>query len=428
MSLILNVEILGEFKKLTEATTGASNQLNTLNKTSAKISRSINTAFAAIGVGLSLRALINEFQDATKEAINDAKSQELLATAMLNTGKATDETVKSAEAYIGKMQFTASVADDQLRPAYQKLFIATGDVTKSNQLLAVALDASAATGKSLDAVSQAMAKSLAGSDTALVKLIPSLKGSKQPLDDLAVAFKGAAEKAAATDPYQRMTVVFQDLQEKIGTALLPVLEKFSAWVASPEGQAKLGNMITLITGLADKFSIMAGFVIDNADQVVAWSGVIAVAGIALKAFSVGMGIYNTVAKAVALSNTAVAASETAIGVEAGVATTSVTALSTALGVLSKLGALALVLSLSGDTAQTGTNPNLNKIAVPNAPKLGVPSVPNTNSMVTKLFGPGATTTNNVNINVSTNNATAQDIKKTLTDWYQATGSTAVLTR
>jgi len=227
MSLVLNVEILGEFKKLTQATTGAQGDLTGMGKQAQKVSKSIGKAFAAIGIGLSFKVIANELEEATKAAIEDRKSQELLALAMMNTGKATDASVKSAEQSIAKMQIQAGIADDRLRPAYQKLFIATGDVTKSNELLQIALDASAATGKDLDTVTQAMAKSLAGNDTALNKLIPSLRGSKTPIEDMAAAFKGASTEAANLDPYQRMQIIFGEIQEKLGTALLPILDDFA---------------------------------------------------------------------------------------------------------------------------------------------------------------------------------------------------------
>ena len=175
-TLALNVEILGGFSKLTAATNGATKQLSGLSKTATSISSGINKAFGLIGVGFSLNFLKNELGEAAKAAVADAKSMEILSIAMENTGKATAFTVKEAEASIRAMSLEAAVADDVLRPAYQKLFIATGNVTDSNRYLQVALDASAATGKDLDSVTQAMAKSLAGQDTALLKLVPSIRG------------------------------------------------------------------------------------------------------------------------------------------------------------------------------------------------------------------------------------------------------------
>jgi len=268
MSLVLGVEILGEYKNLTAATKGAQSQLGALNKRAAKISAGMNKAFAAIGVGFSLRIITQQLEEAAKAAIEDSKSMNLLALAMENSAGATKAQIAQAEKSINRMQFQAGVADDKLRPAFQKLFIATKDVTASNKLLQIALDASAATGKDLDAVSQAMAKSLAGSDTALTRLIPSLKGAKDPMAELERLFKGAAAEAANTDPYQRMQVIFGEMQEQIGTALLPLLEEFSQWLSTPEGQAKLQEIVDGLKAIITQGAKLVQWVIDNKDWLV----------------------------------------------------------------------------------------------------------------------------------------------------------------
>jgi hypothetical protein len=265
MSLVLNVEILGEFKKLTQATQGAQGSLTDMQKKAGDVSKKIGKAFAAIGIGLSFRVIANELEEATKAAIEDRKSQELLALAMINTGKATDDSVKAAEASIAKMQIQAGIADDKLRPAFQKLFIATGDVTKSNELMQIALDASAATGKDLDTVTQAMAKALAGSDTALVKLIPSLKGAKDPIAEMGAAFKGASTEAANLDPYQRMQVIFGEIQERLGTALLPILDDFAEWMMSPPGQKQLKEIADAAYDVLTQLAGVAKWAMANKD-------------------------------------------------------------------------------------------------------------------------------------------------------------------
>lgn len=268
MSLVLNVEILGEFKNLTAATKGAQSQLTAMNKRAASVSAGITKAFAAIGIGFSLRAVQRELEEASKAAVEDSKSMNLLALAMKNTAGATKDQIAQAEKSINRMQFQAGVADDQLRPAFQKLFIATKDVTASNRLLQIALDASAATGKSLDAVSTAMAKSLAGSDTALLRLIPSLKGATDPMAELERTFAGAAEAAANTDPYQRMQVLFGEMQEQIGMVLLPTLNEFSAWLATPEGQAKLQEIVDGIKAIIVQGVKLVQWVVANKDWLV----------------------------------------------------------------------------------------------------------------------------------------------------------------
>ena len=267
-TLALNVEILGEFSKLTAATKGATGQLQGLQNTTKSIATGMGKAFAAIGVGFSLNFLKNELEQAGKAAVAEAKSMEILSIAMKNTGSATATTVKEAEDSIKKMSLQSAVADDQLRPAFQKLFIATKSVTESNKLLQVALDTSAATGKDLDSVTQAMARSLEGSDTALNKLVPSLQGVDDPLKVLGETFKGAAEAAANLDPYQRMNVAFGEIQESVGLALMPVLNDFATFMveAVPDVQTFFAEIMDPTTELGDAWENVATQFKNTADQ------------------------------------------------------------------------------------------------------------------------------------------------------------------
>lgn len=286
MSLVLGVEILGEFKQLTAASKGAQSQLTGLNKKASAISSSINKAFGAIGIGLSFAMITRELTEAGKAAAEDAKSQALLAKQLENTTGATSSQIKAVEKVIGKLQLQASVADDELRPAYAKLIRSTKDTEEANRLLAIALDVSAGSGKSLDAVAQAMAKSVSGSDTALVKLLPSVKGMADPMAYLADQFKGAAEEAANTDPYQRMNIIFGEIQEQVGMALLPTLDKLSTWLSTPEGQEKLQGLVDLTTNLIGKFTTMLGFVIDNKEAFLLFAGAIGVVSVATQLLGV----------------------------------------------------------------------------------------------------------------------------------------------
>lgn len=385
MSLVLNVEILGEFKKLTQATRGAESQLQTMGKKAATISKSINRAFAGIGIGLSFTILAREIGQATQAAVEDRKSQVLLAAAMQNTTNATDDQIAAAEKSISQMQMQAGVADDKLRPAYSKLFIATKDVTRSNELLALALDVSAGTGKDLDAVTQAMARSLAGSDTALNRLIPSLKGSKTPLEDLAAAFGGAAEKAANTDPYAKMQVIFGEIQERIGTALLPVLDDFAAWMSSPPGQKQLQEIANAARDVLTNLAATAKWAIANKDWLVPL-----VAGVA------------------ALSAAAKTVAGITVAIQAANAAMALFNATTLLNPLVLAGAQALaILSIPGSAPVTDKRPAPIP-QMPNSPmKTPVPSTPSTGFN----FGTGTIVNNNVTIN--TPKVNAQDIVNTV---------------
>lgn len=267
MSLTLNVEILGEYRKLTNATKGASKQLAGLNKTAEKISGGINGALGAIGVGFSLVAVVNAFKDSTQAAIEDQKSKELLSKALRDNLKLTDDQVDSIEKFIGKTQLATNVTDDNLRPAFQKLAIGTKDVTKAQELLSIALDVSAGTGKNLDTVAQAMARALEGNEGALARLVPSVKNAKDPIQALADTFDGAAAAAAKTDPYAQMEIIFGELQEQVGTALLPILEDFSEWLRTPEGQKKLKDIVDGVIGIITEFTKLTTWISENEDIV-----------------------------------------------------------------------------------------------------------------------------------------------------------------
>jgi hypothetical protein len=398
MSLVLNVEILGEFKKLTQATKGAGGDLTSMGKQAQTVSKTIGKAFAAIGIGLSFKVLANELQEATKAAIEDRKSQELLALAMINTGKATDANVAAAEKSIAKMQIQAGIADDRLRPAYQKLFIATGDVTKSNQLMQIALDASAATGKDLDTVTQAMAKSLAGQDTALTKLIPSLRGSKTPIEDMAAAFKGASTEAANLDPYQRMQIIFGEIQEKLGTALLPILDDFAAWMMSPPGQKQLQEIADAAHQLLTELAGVAKWAIANKNWLLPLLGSVAIFKGTIDGINAVKTSIDGVTAAIGLMKTATAGSILASFGLVGVA-----AAGSAAGGYFEAKALSERIDIysggkRGDAAFDGFREAFGVPRVGTVPKPGMPA---------------AGARGNVNITINTPKVNAQDIVNTV---------------
>ena len=230
MSLNLEVQILGEYKNLTKATKGATKQLDGLRKSAQGISRGINTALAAIGIGISFQAITNSISSLTKAAVEDVKAQTLLAQQLRNTVGASDAVVASVEEQIGAVQTATGVVDDQLRPAFAKLVRSTRDTTRAFRLLNLATDISAQTGKSLDSVSTALSRALNGNTASLVKLIPSIRNSTDFVGDLEKQFKGAAAAANNLDPYNRLKIAFDEVRETIGAAFLPALGSIATFI------------------------------------------------------------------------------------------------------------------------------------------------------------------------------------------------------
>jgi hypothetical protein len=219
------------------------------------LGKTLKTALGAVGLGIGVSALVGQLQAAGKAAAADAKSQGLLANALRNTVSATDAQIASVEVSISKMEGLSAVADDNIRPAFAQLARVTGDVGKATELTSLALDVAAGTGRDLGAVTIALGKAYQGNTASLAKLGINVKGVKDPMAALAKQFAGAAEAAANLDPYQRLQIVFGNLQEDIGVALLPYLNELADYFNSPTGQKALqefaGNVAEIATSMID---------------------------------------------------------------------------------------------------------------------------------------------------------------------------------
>jgi hypothetical protein len=207
-----------EFKKLETAG----------EKAQFAIKKAAVPAAAAIA-GLGIVAV-----DAVKAFMEDDKAAQLLATSLRNTTGATDAQIKSVEAFITKTSIAAAVADDELRPAFDKLVRGTGDVTKAQDLMNLALDISAGTGKDLGAVSDALSKAFNGQlgplkklDPALASLIENGATTDEVFAALGDTFKGAASTSAntASGKMKSFTIQMGEFKESIGAAVFPIVNK-----------------------------------------------------------------------------------------------------------------------------------------------------------------------------------------------------------
>ena len=99
---------------------------------------------------------------ATKAAIEDLAAQSSLARQIKASTGATDAQVASVETYISSLGQSVAITDTEARPALAALVVATKNVTKAQDLLNIAIDISAGTGKDLAGVTDALAKAYKG--------------------------------------------------------------------------------------------------------------------------------------------------------------------------------------------------------------------------------------------------------------------------
>ena len=184
----------------------------------------VGAAFAA-----STALVVAGLGKAVNAAIEDQKSQALLAKQLENTTGASRMTIAATEDFVSQMQFATGVADDALRPALGSLVRATNDLTVGQDLLNLAMNVSAGTGRDLETVSLALGKAYNGNLGGLTKLGIALDPNIIKTKDFGAAqaelnkqFGGAAAAAANTYEGQlkRLGIVFAELNETIGYAIL----------------------------------------------------------------------------------------------------------------------------------------------------------------------------------------------------------------
>ena len=279
----------------------AINDFKKLETTGEKASFAIKKA--AVPAGLALAAVGAVAFDAVKAFAEDDAAAQKLATTLTNVTGANDAQVKSVEDFISKTSVAAAVADDELRPALDKLVRGTGDVTKAQDLLGLALNISAGTGKDLGAVSDALSKAFNGTlgplkklDPALATLIEDGATTDEVFAALGETFAGQASTAANTTQGKMKNLGIQmgELKESIGAAVAPLAEK-------------------LIPQLL-KFTTWAS---QNKGLVVAIGATIAVLAAAIIALNAGLAIYNTIQAVTLAINTALTTSFSALWIATG---------------------------------------------------------------------------------------------------------------
>ena len=180
-------------------------------------------------------------KDAVQAAMEDQKSQALLANSLRNTVGATDNAIAGVERHITALQKQFSVADDELRPAFGRLAAAFNSTTAAQEAMQIALNVSAFASVDLATASDAIIKASQGQYKAITKLVPGIgaatlatKDFGKITDKVSKLTGGAAATRAETLEGKMMglKLAFGEVMETLGYALLPVMEKFATLVTT----------------------------------------------------------------------------------------------------------------------------------------------------------------------------------------------------
>ena len=207
----------GQFKHLGETVKSQEGKFKELGEKAHKFLGKIGLAVGAV-------ELVKVIGESTKLAGQEAQQQAELARQLKVSTGATAEQSKAINEQMDSMELASGISIDKLRPSFETLVRVTHNSTKAMALNKVAMDVAAATGKDVGSVSKAMAKAMEGNTAALQKMIPGTKGAKDQMLYLQKTFAGAAEKAADTNPYQKLSVIFEQLKKTLGAAFLPLIK------------------------------------------------------------------------------------------------------------------------------------------------------------------------------------------------------------
>ena len=229
-SLISTFDKVGKEATATLGKGGLGGKLMDLLPSFKTISIAGTAAFGAVTAAAGL---------AVKAAAEDAESQARLAQALNTTFGESEQLVAATEEFITSMMEAAAVSDDKLRPAMTTLVRATGDLRQSQDLLKLALDISAGSGRDLETVTIALARASQGQVTALTRLgVPLDQNAVKTKDfeaitrQLADTFEGAAAASAdsAQGRFRAFGIAVDELREQFGEMLLPALTEVTDYL------------------------------------------------------------------------------------------------------------------------------------------------------------------------------------------------------
>ena len=227
----LTLKLLADVDNFTKNLKGADTEVKTFGDKVTDFGKKAGLAFAAAGAAAVAYAGKLAI-DGVKAAIEDAAAQQKLALTLKNVTGATEAQIAATEDYITKTSLAFGVTDDELRPSIERLARATGDLEKAQKLQTVAIDVAAGSGKSLEAVTNAMAKAAEGNTSALARLGIGLTASQlktMSLDEvtakLANTFEGQAAAKADTfaGKMTRLQIAFDEGKETVGAFILDAI-------------------------------------------------------------------------------------------------------------------------------------------------------------------------------------------------------------
>ena len=275
------VNIIGEFQKkgfddANKATKGLQGQFD-------KLGKKLLAAFSVAAVTKFAKASVKAFEE-------DQKAATRLTQTLRSMNLAFED--KAVKTFIADVERQSGILDDELRPSMQRLLQTTGSLTKSQELLNLAIEVSRGSGVALETVAQDLSRAYVGQARGLAKYNIGLTAAElksmsfaEVQERITDQYKG--QNAAYLETYSgkvdALGVAYANMQETVGESLVnafmklagdegiggatKAIENFGTAVADTIGGATiafeaLGDTIDPINTALENMGINVGNVVD----------------------------------------------------------------------------------------------------------------------------------------------------------------------
>lgn len=180
-----------------------------------------------LAVSFGAAALIGFGKASVSAFMAEDKAAKILGNTLGNLGLAFQS--NSVNEWVDSLARATGVSKDEIRPAFDSIVRASGDVAQAQKLVALSMDIAAGSGKSVSAVALALTKTLGGNTTALGKMGLGIsqatlktKDAGKIIAELSSLYLGNAATAADTyaGKVNRIGIAWQDAKEKIGEGVI----------------------------------------------------------------------------------------------------------------------------------------------------------------------------------------------------------------
>ena len=220
-----------------------------------KLTSNVKKLAGAFGLAFSTRAVVNFSKQAVKAFAEDDAAITVLRQNLKNLGLAYQSV--NAENFIGKLEQQTGILDDELRPAYAKLSKVTLSTTKTQELMALAVDLARANGLEFSAVINTLSRAYVGNYKGLKQLNTGLTDAELATKDFAeiqailIKQSSGANKAyieTFAGSIDKLAVASANAKEVIGEGLVDL---FADMAGNGDIDAATANVNKFATAVSD---------------------------------------------------------------------------------------------------------------------------------------------------------------------------------